>query len=178
MKLFDVKSYIEWRAQQLKRPTGNIYQTRRGEFVAVPQFTVQDTVQPDWHLHNRSIEDAEFNLIWDGTITNKLVIDALYENDDELLNNYKSLHICNLANRKMSSRNNVICNTACCLSYWQLINDTFITVSRSLDLRCAGLSDVIIVNRIAHMLGCKQFVFIANCPHIYTNDNKIARRSK
>ena len=100
------------------------------------------------------------------------------EEKDALLAAYRKLDLERHFNQKRRlSRSNVVCVPECCLCYWQQHDQHLTVVSRSLDVKRAGLSDLVIVNRIALAQRCTTFTFHAVCPHIYTDSSKIARRS-
>ena len=129
-------------------------------------------------MQNRDLEDAEFNLIFHGQDMTPEWRDKLYGNDDDLYNAYKSLHVETLATngKRRLSRKNIIFNKECCLCYWQLHGQELTVISRSWDIQRAGLSDLILVNRAAQMLGCKMFRIVTLCNHVYEDRNTIARR--
>lgn len=161
----------------LNRP-GRILQTPRGECGVVSQIMVQSDIVNDFHMKDFEIENAEFNLIYFGLDMSADMKTRLYGDDDSLYNEYKSLQVRTLATngKRRDSRKNIIFNKQCCLSWWQLHGDELYVVSRSLDLQRAGLSDVVIINRVARQLGCKRWTFVGLCNHVYTDRTKIARR--
>ena len=174
-----LQEYLQWRQEvlSLDKP-GRVLQTPRGECSVVSQVMVQSEVVNDFHMKNFEIENAEFNLIYFGIDMDKDMKTRLYGDDEALYNEYRSLNIRSLANngKRRDSRKNIIFNKQCCLSWWQLHGDELYVVSRSLDLQRAGLSDVVLVNRIARQLGCKRWAFVGLCNHVYTDRTKIARR--
>lgn len=177
MTIFNLAEYISWKNAMLRSPHGERITSKRGEYIQLHAFVITDIVNPDFHLKNKRIENAEFSLILDGKIYDAETINYLYENDDELLAAYKRLRIRRFADCNKKSRNNVICEPKCCLAYWQINCDELSVVSRSLDMCRAGLSDVVVVNQAACLLGCKQFNITVVSPHIYMDKTKIARRA-
>ena len=173
-----LNEYLEWRKSVLAEPNGRKLQTPRGECTVVNQIMVQSEVVYDFHMKDFEIENAEFNLIFFGIPMDKNMKTRLYGDDEALYNEYLSLNIRSLANngKRRDSRKNIIFNKQCCLSYWQLHGEELYVVSRSLDLQRAGLSDVVLVNRIARQLGCKRWTFVGFINHVYTDRTKIARR--
>ena len=174
-----LQEYLQWRQEVLNHDKpGHVLQTPRGECSVVNQVMVQSEVLNDFHMKNFEIENAEFNLIYFGIDMDKDMKTRLYGDDEALYNEYRSLNIRSLANngKRRDSRKNIIFNKQCCLSWWQLHGDELYVVSRSLDLQRAGLSDVVLVNRVARQLGCKHWTFVGLCNHVYTDRTKIARR--
>lgn len=178
MKIFNIDSYLAWRKDVLYLPVGELLDTPRGECTVAEDFVIIDDVCPGLHMNNRELEDAEYNLIMHGTDQTPEWKKALYHNDDELYQAYKSLNIASLATngKRRDSRKNIIFNAECCLCYWQLRGDTLRVISRSWDLQRAGFSDLVIVNRAAHELGCKKIMILSLCGHVYTDREHIARR--
>lgn len=176
----DLCEYLEWRQEFLSNPVGRPLQTPRGSCVVGKSFTLDWTVRADWHLRNKQLEDAEFELIYHGKDMDPFWKDRLYGDDEELYQAYKSLHIATLLSngKRRLSRKNIIFNKECCLCYWQLHGDQLTVISRSLDIQRAGLSDLVVVNRIAQNLGCKNVQLITLCNHVYDNRDEIARRTK
>lgn len=176
----NIADFKTWRKQELERDLSSADKLigARGPYVTLERIKIEDTVQPDLHLKNRAIEDAEFELVFNSKDPSPEMREKLYGNDDALYEAYKSLHIASFANvKRRESRNNVIVRKECCLCYWQLFCDELIVVSRSWDIQRAGLSDVVIVNRIAHELGCKRFSIYTLNNHIYENRDTVARRT-
>jgi hypothetical protein len=174
-----LQEYLRWRGEilALKCP-GRVVQTPRGECSVFNQVMVRNEVVDDLHMQNFDIENAEFNLIYFGLDMDKDMKNRLYGDDEDLYNEYRSLNIRSLATngKRRDSRKNIIFNKQCCLSWWQLHGDELYVVSRSLDLQRAGLSDVVLVNRIARQLGCTRWTFVGLINHVYTDRTKIARR--
>lgn len=178
MTIFTIDEYKAWRKQMLANPPDDIIKTPRGTCHRLKPFIVHDRADSDFHLKSMEIEDAEFALVYHNKITNPTIIARLYENDDALLAAYRKLDLERHFNQKRRlSRSNVVCVPECCLCYWQQHDQHLTVVSRSLDVKRAGLSDLVIVNRIALAQRCTTFTFHAVCPHIYTDSSKIARRS-
>lgn len=173
-----IPEYLEYRNNILRLPVGDIVDTPRGECTVIDDFVVMDDVRPDWHMKNRELEDAEYNLIMHGIEQTPEWKAKLYENDEQLYQAYKSLMVASLTTngKRRNSRKNIIFNRKCCLCYWQLRGNTLRVVSRSWDIQRAGISDLIIVNRAAAELGCKRFMLYSFCGHVYTNRDTIARR--
>lgn len=174
----NIHEYLEWRNKFLTAPIGRPLKTPRGNCIVGESFTIENEVIPDWHLRNRQLEDAEYTLIMFGQDMSPDWKERLYGNDTELYNAYKSLNIHSLITngKRRMSRKNIIFNRECCLCYWQLHGDTLTVISRSLDVQRAGVSDMVIVNRAAIELGCKQFKVVTLCNHVYENRDVIARR--
>jgi hypothetical protein len=174
----DIAEYREWRRAFLANPVGTPLDTPRGKCIVGRDFTIHALVRHGWHMQNRDLEDAEFNLIFHGQDMSPEWRDKLYGNDDDLYNAYKSLHVETLATngKRRASRKNIIFNKECCLCYWQLHGQELTVISRSWDIQRAGLSDLILVNRAAQMLGCKMFRIVTLCNHVYEDRNTIARR--
>lgn len=179
----DIDTYKVWRKQWLADTSGVPLDTPRGPCIVGPRLHICDTVQHDWHMKDRAIEDAEFNLIYIGQDMDKVMKDKLYGDDEKLYQAYKSLNIVRLGIRvatkekRAESRKNIIFNKECCLAYWQLHRDMLTVISRSWDIQRAGISDLVIVNRIAEALHCNQFELISLCTHAYCDRNHIARRN-
>lgn len=174
-----IDDYMNWRKSVLfDADSFPKIETRRGMCSVVSNFIIFDNVDKNRHMLNTQIEDAEFNLIYYGKEQSPKIKEQLYKDDDEMYNAYLNLRICRFKNAITSSRNNVICEPKCCMNYWQLYLDTLFVVSRSLDLRCAGISDIIVANRIAAELGAQKLHIVAIAPHIYTDRKNIARRKK
>lgn len=174
-----LQEYLQWRQEVLAADKpGRVLQTPRGECSVVSQVMVQSEVLDDFHMKDFDIENAEFNLIYFGLDMDKDMKTRLYGDDEGLYKDYRSLNIRSLVTngKRRDSRKNIIFNKYCCLSWWQLHGDELYVVSRSLDLQRAGLSDVVLVNRIARQLGCKRWTFVGLCNHVYTDRTKIARR--
>lgn len=174
----DIAEYLEWRRAFLTNPIGRPLDTPRGKCIVGRDFTIDALVRHGWHMKNKDLEDAEFNLIFYGKDMLPDWRAKLYGNDDELYEAYKSLHIETLATngKRRLSRKNIIFNKECCLCYWQLHGTNLTVISRSWDIQRAGLSDLILVNRAAQMLGCKTFKLVTLCNHVYENRDVIARR--
>ena len=175
----DICEYLEWRQAFLQKPIGRPLNTPRGKCIVGKSFTLYWTARRDWHLRNRELEDAEFNLIFNGQDMSPEWKERLYGNDQLLYEAYKSLHISTLATngKRRMSRKNIIFNRECCLCYWQLHGDELTVISRSLDVQRAGLSDVVIINRIAVELGCRNIQLVTLNNHVYENRDTIARRT-
>lgn len=173
--------YLIWRDEMLMldRP-GHLLDTPRGECSVVSQIMVQNEARRDWHMRQRAIEDAEFNLIYLGLDMDPAMKEKLYGDDEDLYQEYKSLNLRSLTTngKRRNSRKNIIFNKACCLCFWQLHADELYVVSRALDLQHAGKSDLVLVNRVAEQLGCSRWTFVGLCNHIYTDRTKVARRKK
>jgi hypothetical protein len=178
----DIETYKLWRKQWLAQTDGQILDTPRGPCIVGPRLHIVDNVQPDWHMKDRAIEDAEYNLIYIGQDMEPAMKAKLYGDDEKLYREYKSLSIVRLGMRVASkekrpeSRKNIIFNKECCLAYWQLHKDTLTVISRSWDIQRAGLSDLVIVNRVAAALHCAKFELISLCTHAYVDRDHIARR--
>lgn len=171
----NIKEYLAWRDLYLKQPEGQIFMSNRGSCVIGPSFTIEDVVRDDWHMRARDIEDAEFNLIYFGADQPEVIKARLYDKDEALYNSYKQLKIERLKLGDRKSRKNIICVPECCLCYWQVFNDTLIVISRSWDIQRAGLSDLVIANRVAKMLDCKYLRFVTLNNHVYLDREHIAR---
>ena len=173
-----IDDYMNWRKNILLFDTDSFpkIETRRGMCGVVSNFIIFDNVDKNRHMLNTQIEDAEFNLIYYGKEPSPETKERLYKDDDEMYNAYLNLRICRFKNAITSSRNNVICEPKCCMNYWQLYLDTLFVISRSLDLKCAGISDIIVANRIAAELGARKLHITAIAPHIYIDRKNIARR--
>ena len=174
----NLEEYIRWRDNFLANPKGRLLQSPRGECTVGEQFMIKNDVVPGLHLGNTELEEAEYRLIFWGDDMAPEWKERLYGQDDELYNEYKSLHIFTLVNngKRRLSRKNIIFNKECCLCYWQLHGDELYVVSRSLDLQRAGRSDIIIINRAAQALGCTKWTLVCLNPHVYTDRSTIARR--
>lgn len=174
----NIENYLDWRQAFLKLPIGDDLSTPRGDCIVSDRIIIQDNVKPDWHLKNRALEDAEFKLMFYGADMDKTMKDKLYGNDEELYQAYKSLNISSLVTngKRRLSRKNIIFNKECCLCYWQLHGDMLTVISRSWDIQRAGLSDLVIINRIAQLLDCKRIYVIGLCNHVYKDRENIARR--
>lgn len=174
----DICEYLEWRQAFLAKPTGHHLNTPRGGCIVGRDFTIHSVTRPDWHLKNRELEDAEFNLMMYGQDPTPEWKEKLYGDDAPLYLAYKGLHLESLTKngKRRLSRKNIIFNKECCLCYWQLHGDELTVISRSWDIQRAGLSDLILVNRIALELGCKTFRLVTLCNHVYDNRDTIARR--
>lgn len=174
-----IDDYFTWRKNWLAHTTGSLLDTPRGKCIVCDDIIIRDTVRPDWHMANRDIEDAEYNLIYNGMDMPSAMYSRLYDNDAELYEAYKSLKVCTLLTngKRRASRKNIIFNRETCLCYFQLQGSRLIVISRSWDIQRAGLSDLYVVNRIAESLGCTHFVFYCLCPHVYVDRNHIARRN-
>lgn len=175
----DICEYLEWRQAFLAKPIGTSLNTPRGKCIVGKSFTIDSPVRPNYHLKNRELEDAEYNLIYHGQDMSKEWKDKLYGDDDALYEAYKSLNIASLLTngKRRMSRKNIIFNKECCLCYWQLHGDWLTVISRSWDIQRAGMSDLIIVNRAAIDLGCKFFRIVTLCNHVYEDREHIARRN-
>lgn len=173
----DIAEYLEWRRGFMANPIGQELNSSRGKCIVGRDLTIDALVRHGWHMQNRELEDAEFNLIFHGQDMSPEWRQRLYENDDILYDAYKSLRIDQfLKCERRTSRKNIIFNRECCLCYWQLRGNNLTVISRSWDIQRAGISDLIIVNRIAGELGCKSFTIITLNNHIYENRDVIARR--
>lgn len=174
----NIENYLDWRQAFLKLPIGDDLSTPRGDCIVSDRIIIQDNVKPNWHLKNRKLEDAEFKLMFYGADMDKAMKDKLYGNDEELYQAYKSLNISSLVTngKRRLSRKNIIFNKECCLCYWQLHGDMLTVISRSWDIQRAGLSDLVIINRIAQLLDCKRIYVIGLCNHVYKDRENIARR--
>lgn len=175
----DLSEYLEWRQAFLLGPVGRPLNTPRGKCIVGKSFTLDWTVRPNWHLRNRELEEAEFNLIYYGKDMSPEWKEKLYGDDDELYEAYKTLHVGSLINngKRRMSRKNIVFNKDCCLCYWQLHGDTLTVISRSLDVQRAGISDLVIINRAAKLLDCKDVHLVTLCNHVYKNRDTIARRT-
>lgn len=175
----DICEYLEWRQAFLQSPVGRPLNTPRGKCIVGKSFTLNWKARPDWHMKNRELEDAEFNLIYHGEDMNSDWKEKLYGNDEPLYQAYKSLHVETLLTngKRRLSRKNIIFNKECCLCYWQLHGDELTVISRSLDVQRAGLSDLVIVNRIAVELGCSSCQLVTLNNHVYLDRDNIARRT-
>ena len=89
----DLCEYLEWRQEFLSNPVGRPLQTPRGSCVVGKSFTLDWVVRDNWHLRNRQLEDAEFELIYHGKDMDPYWKDRLYGDDEELYQAYKSLRI-------------------------------------------------------------------------------------
>lgn len=174
----NLNEYIKWREEFLDAPKGRVLMSPRGECIVGEQLMITSETLEDYHLRNHELEDAEYGLIFDGKDMSDEWKTRLYGDDDDLYNAYKSLNVHSLISngKRRLSRKNIIFNKECCLCYWQLHGDELYVVSRSLDVQRAGKSDIIIVNRIAHDLGCTKWIMMCLNPHIYTDRSTIARR--
>lgn len=176
----NLTQYFRWRERFLsgKEPCRPL-STPRGDCQVGEQLYISDHVCPGWHLDNRALEDAEFNLIFTGTDMSPEWRAKLYGNDDDLYNAYKSLKLQTLATngKRRFSRKNIYFNKECCLCFWQLHGDELYVVSRSLDVQRAGKSDLVLINRVAHDLGCTKWSLTCLCPHVYNDRTHIARRT-
>lgn len=175
----NLEQYFRWRDRFLsgQEPTRQL-SSSRGECQVGEQLFISDNVLPDWHLNNKALEDAEFNLMFNGIDMSPEWKAKLYENDDNLYDAYKSLNLRTLAtngNRRFSRRN-IYFNKECCLCFWQLHGNELYVISRSLDVLHAGKSDLVLVNRVANELGCNKWLLVCLCPHVYNDRTKIARR--
>ena len=175
----DIGEYLEWRQAFLQKPIGTPLNTPRGKCIVGKSFTIDSLVRDNYHMKNRELEDAEYNLIYHGQDMSKEWKDKLYGDDNELYKAYKSLNISSLLTngKRRMSRKNIIFNKECCLCYWQLHGDCLTVISRSWDIQRAGISDLILVNRIAKDLGCKFFRIVTLCNHVYEDREHIARRT-
>lgn len=179
----DIETYKDWRANWLKNTSGVPLETPRGPCVVGPRLHITDLVKPNWHMHNRAIEDAEYDLIYIGRDMTPEMKERLYGDDEKLYQAYKSLGIVRLGTwvasgeKRAESRKNIIFNKECCLAYWQLHRDSLTVISRSWDIQRAGISDLVIVNRIAEALHCNRFELISLCTHAYCDRDHIARRN-
>lgn len=175
----DLCEYLEWRQAFLTRPIGRPLNTPRGRCIVGKSFTLNWRTNPNWHMRNRDIEDAEFNLIFHGQDMSSEMKEKLYGNDEQLYQAYKSLNIHSLLTngKRRMSRKNIIFNKECCLCYWQLHGDELTVISRSLDVQRAGISDLVVINRCAHDLGCKNVQLVTLNNHVYDNRDEIARRT-
>lgn len=174
----NLTEYTKWRQAFLNSPVGHPLSSPRGNCIVGESFTIENEVVPGWHLKNKDLEDAEYNLIMFGQDMTPEWRERLYGNDDELYEAYKSLNVISLIKngKRRLSRKNIIFNKECCLCYWQLHGDTLTVISRSLDVQRAGLSDIVIINRAAIELGCTNFKIITLCNHVYENRDVVARR--
>lgn len=179
MVSYYIDDYLAWRAIWLKKPIGRFIMTPRGKCTLAPNFVIEGPVRTNFHMKNRDIEDAEFNLIYESIDQSPEMKEKLYSSDEFLYQQYKSLNIAQLLTngKRRQSRKNIVCNPNCCLSYWQLFDDTLTVVSRSWDIQRAGLSDLVIINNIALKLGCDKFRLISLCAHVYEDRTKVARRT-
>lgn len=171
--------YMAWRDRFLSgHEPGRLLNTPRGECLVGEQFMINCEVLDDWHLKNRELEDAEFNLIYFGGDMEPEWKEKLYGDDSDLYLAYKSLNLRTLKTngKRRNSRKNIYFNKECCLCYWQLHGTELYVVSRSLDLQRAGKSDLVLINRVAKELGCKKWTLVCLCPHVYTDREHIARR--
>lgn len=152
---------------------------RRGEYYAAEPVVLRSTTdgfkyEPSDNL--KQIVNAEFSIAYNGELIDReLVLDKLYFGDTYLLGAYLNLHLKNLENKDLS-RNNIILAPYCCLCSWQLFSCTLFVKSRSLDLKAAGLSDLLLVNKVAKALNAVCWQLSIDVPHIYVDDTKIARR--
>ena len=179
----DIETYKVWRKQWLADTSGVLLDTPRGPCIVGPRLHICDTVQRDWHMKDRAIEDAEYDLIYIGRDMAPEMKERLYGDDEKLYQAYKCLGIVRLGTwvasgeKRAESRKNIIFNKECCLAYWQLHKDSLTVVSRSWDIQRAGISDLVLVNRIAASLHCKTFELISLCTHAYCDRDHIARRN-
>jgi hypothetical protein len=174
----NIDEYLAWRKSWLVNTTGTALDSTRGRCIVAHDIVIENNVRPEYHLKNRELEDAEYNLIFNGTDIEPVMKDKLYGDDETLYQAYKQLNISSFKNvKRRDSRNNIIFNKTCCICYWQLAGDRLIVISRSWDIQRAGISDLVIVNRIAHELNCKSFLIHCFNPHAYTNRDRIARRA-
>ena len=173
-----IEEYLVWRKNFLALPLGKKLETPRGECIVGDSLFIEDDVRPNWHLKNRELEDAEFRLIMYSEDMSPEMHEKLYANDDKLYAAYKSLNLISLITngKRRQSRKNIIQNSECCLTYWQLHDDTLTVISRSWDIQRAGLSDLVIANRVACVLNCARIRFVSLCSHVYTDRENIARR--
>ena len=115
----NLKQYIEWREEFLNTPKGRLLMSPRGECIVGEQLMIANETLDDYHLKNRELEDAEYELIFYGKDMSDEWKSRLYGDDDDLYNAYKSLNVHSLVNngKRRLSRKNIIFNKACCLCY-------------------------------------------------------------
>jgi len=173
----NIEQYLQWRQDWLKSPVGHNLLSHRGECIVGKRFIIEDKVRQDFHLKNRALEDAEFNLLFFGKDMDQAMKDRLYENDYDLYEAYKSLRVERLKLKRRTSRKNIVFNSECCLCFWHLYRDTLTVMSRSWDIKTAGLSDLVIINRAALELDCDRIQVITLNNHVYKDTTKVARRT-
>lgn len=187
MNIFNFEDWREQRAAMLHDEV--LYmkhgESRRGEYkyrepCIINGFTREYIVPVNGQRLSSVLSriiDAETLIMWNGTIRDPEIVQRCYENDDEMLNAYKSLQLHRLRD-KNNSRNNVIHVADCCLCTWQFTGNTLFVHSRSMDVRAAGLSDPSVVNNIAKGLHADKWIIYVHQPHVYLDKTKIARRAK
>jgi len=175
MKILDFTQYTSWVAERKTgKVPGTAHTATRGAYCEFEPVCIHsyDRINPD---DLSPTARAEFDLVWNGAINVKSIIDKLYEYDEQLLAAYKKLNVHNLSG-KDKSRNNVTVVAECCLAYWSFVNGRLTVISRSMDIQRAGITDALVVAACAHKLGAAEWMLVNLHPHVYQRRDVVARR--
>lgn len=155
---------------------------RRGEAIARTPFISHFEPLPMQDIRPK-VKD-EYNLLLAGDF-NKLKTWKIWDRDEDLLAEYITFfndikeqlikpNLLKTLNRQ--SRNNVVVNRACCISWVQVIGDYLYVVSRSSD-ELAEQWDRETISLLAHHLDAKEVFWVNLHSHKYLNPG-INRRPK
>lgn len=166
---------------------GKVQKSKRGDYISIGSIVMNFGIEDHFYvgIAARAIAEHEARLIMFGSN----VADYLYEDDLQLLEEYKSYRLLTNMTAKLlhcgiSSKNLVVQNEACCISWFQYVhsNKELVVFCRSTDILTAGKTDLLTIQNVAKSLNFKTgteiekiSVTLAN-PHFYTDRTKIARR--